>query len=118
MAKKEDIVQQMIDTIGELPAEWQRSWSLMPKRGEYPRVLSRYCFVHTALLTLLEPVDEKKYNLEQLLQELYFDQDRVADFSQQDITRLAMLIVKLLRYRASTRSTAAEILSENWFSNV
>jgi serine/threonine-protein kinase SRPK3 len=70
------------------------------------------------VLTLLEPDDEIKYNLEQLLQELYFDPDKVAEFTQQDITQLAKLIGKLLRYDPSTRSTAAEILSDDWFRNV
>jgi hypothetical protein len=35
MAKKGDIVQQMVDTIGELPAEWQSSFDAMPKFGQY-----------------------------------------------------------------------------------
>jgi hypothetical protein len=41
MAKKEDIIQQMVDTIGVLPAEWQRSWDSMPKRGECLGVSSK-----------------------------------------------------------------------------
>lgn len=66
---------------------------------------------HTEVLTSIEPMDEMSYNLEQLLQELYLDDERAADFSRQDLTQLAHLIGKLLRYRPSTRSTAAEILS-------
>jgi serine/threonine-protein kinase SRPK3 len=74
--------------------------------------------MHTIILTLLEPVNEIKYNLEQLLQELYFDPDRAAYFSQQDITRLAGLIGKLLRYDPSSRATAAEISSDDWFRGI
>jgi serine/threonine-protein kinase SRPK3 len=59
-----------------------------------------------------------KYNLEQLLQELYFDPDKAAEFTQQDITQFAKLISKLLRYDPFTRSTAAEILSDEWFRDV
>ncbi|KAG9511646.1 kinase-like protein, partial [Aureobasidium melanogenum] len=97
MAQKGDIIQQMVHTVGDLPAEWQSSWDSMLKQ---------------------EPVDEMNYNLEQLLQELYFDDERAADFSRQDLTQLAHLIGKLLRYRPSTRSTAAEILSAPWLGNV
>jgi hypothetical protein len=39
-----------------------------------------------------------KYNLEQLLQWLYFDPDKTAEFTQQDITQLARLIGKQLCY--------------------
>jgi serine/threonine-protein kinase SRPK3 len=63
-------------------------------------------------------MEETNYSLEQLLQELYFDPDRAAEFSQQEITRLAKLIGKLLRYHPSARSTAAEILLDGWFCNV
>jgi hypothetical protein len=34
MAKKGDIVQQMIDTIGELPGKWHSSFDAMPKFGQ------------------------------------------------------------------------------------
>jgi hypothetical protein len=40
MAKKGDIIQQIVDTIGELPAEWQRSWESMPKQGRCLRMSS------------------------------------------------------------------------------
>jgi serine/threonine-protein kinase SRPK3 len=112
MAKKGDIIQQMVDTIGELPAEWQRRRELMPKQGMYRS------YTQTTVLTLPEPVDETDYNLEQLLQELCFDHDKTADFSQQDIRRFTKLIGKLLRYHPSARSTAVEILSDGWFCNV
>jgi serine/threonine-protein kinase SRPK3 len=35
MSKKGDVVQQMVDTIGELPAKWQFSFDAMPKLGQY-----------------------------------------------------------------------------------
>jgi hypothetical protein len=71
-------------------------------------------YTYTVVLIIPEPTDDIKYNLQQLIQELYFDQDRVADFSHQEITRLAGLLGRLLRYHPSTRSTAAEILSDDW----
>jgi serine/threonine protein kinase len=99
-----------------------RNWVSTNFPYSYPEFLascSRVKLPRTCtLLTLSEPYDELKYNLEQLLQELYFDPDKVANFTQQDLTQLANLIGKLLRYDPSTRSTAAEILSEDWFRNV
>jgi hypothetical protein len=35
MAKKGDVLQQMVDTIGELPTKWQSSFDTMPKFGQY-----------------------------------------------------------------------------------
>lgn len=34
MAQKRDIIQQMVDTIGDLPTEWQFSWNSMLKQGQ------------------------------------------------------------------------------------
>lgn len=34
MAKKGDVLQQMVDTIGDLPTEWQSSFNSMPKWGQ------------------------------------------------------------------------------------
>jgi hypothetical protein len=35
MAKKGDVIQQTIDTIGELPAKWQSNFDAMPKLGQF-----------------------------------------------------------------------------------
>jgi serine/threonine-protein kinase SRPK3 len=34
MAQKGDIIQQMVHTVGDLPAEWQSSWDSMLKQGQ------------------------------------------------------------------------------------
>ena len=35
MARKEDIIQQMVNTMGKLPEEWQIRWQSMLKEGQY-----------------------------------------------------------------------------------
>ncbi|KAH0179481.1 kinase-like protein, partial [Aureobasidium melanogenum] len=98
MAKKEDILQQIADMIGEPPAKWQPKWKAMPK---WDQVYD----------------DDPVYNLEQWLDLTYFDDGKRLDFTREDIKQVGRMIRGLLQWCPSARSSVAEVLSSGWFQD-
>ncbi|KAG9936620.1 kinase-like protein, partial [Aureobasidium melanogenum] len=98
MAKKEDILQQIADMIGEPPAKWQPKWKAMPK---WDQVYD----------------DDPVYNLEQWLDLAYFDDGKRLDFTREDIKQVGRMIRGLLQWCPSARSSVAEVLSSGWFQD-
>ncbi|THZ38556.1 kinase-like protein [Aureobasidium pullulans] len=96
MAKREDILQQIADLIGEPPERWQPQWKAMPK---------------------WEPHDDDGpiYTLSQWLDLLYFDGNESPDFTRQELAQFGRLVGKLLRWCPSDRPSVTEVLSDEWF---
>ncbi|TIA24803.1 kinase-like protein [Aureobasidium pullulans] len=96
MAKREDILQQIADLIGEPPERWQPRWKAMPK---------------------WEPHDDDGpiYTLSQWLDLLYFDGNESPDFTRQELAQFGRLVGKLLRWYPSDRPSVTEVLSDEWF---
>ncbi|KAG9658474.1 kinase-like protein, partial [Aureobasidium melanogenum] len=98
MAKKEDILQQIADMIGEPPAKWQPKWKAMPK---WDQVYD----------------DDPVYNLEQWLDLTYFDGSKRLDFTTEDIKQVGRMIRGLLQWCPPDRSSVAEVVSNGWFQD-
>lgn len=77
-----------------LPERWQGLWETMS--GEVT-------------------TESSKIRLQEWLEEMYFDGERNADLSGDDIIRLGHIIQKLLRFEPSARASAREILDDQWF---
>ncbi|CAG7563782.1 unnamed protein product [Fusarium equiseti] len=89
------LVEQMIElTSDELPTRWQAKWHTM----------QQHAFQKDEDLTL-----------QKWLQETYFDNDKQAEFTADEITRLAEVIATMLKLEPSLRATPSEILAQNWF---
>ncbi|KAG9943986.1 kinase-like protein, partial [Aureobasidium melanogenum] len=98
MARKEDILQQIADMIGEPPEKWQPKWKALPK---WDQIYDE------------DPV----YNLEQWLDLTYFDDGKRIDFTREDIKQVARMIRGLLQWCPSERSSVSEVLANEWFQD-
>ncbi|KAF5554073.1 CMGC SRPK kinase [Fusarium napiforme] len=88
------LVEQMVQLIDdELPSRWQAKWQAM--QG-----------------TPTQPDDGMR--LYSWLEEVYFDDDKKAEFTKNDIKRAAELIARLMRFEPSLRASPNEILAESW----
>ncbi|KAL4802495.1 kinase-like domain-containing protein [Aspergillus unguis] len=65
-----------------------------------------------------EPTEPSGHTLEDWLEEMYFDGERKADLTKEDIAHLAQLIGKLLRFEPMQRASAQEILDDPWFKDI
>jgi serine/threonine-protein kinase SRPK3 len=72
---------------------------------------SKSCGPWTALGT----GDKTEKNLQEWLEETYFDGVREETLSRADIVKVGALIHRLLRFEPSTRASAQEILQDPWF---
>ncbi|KAL4812261.1 kinase-like domain-containing protein [Aspergillus spinulosporus] len=89
------LVDQMRELTNEpLPERWQEVWEAMS--GEVP-------------------TEGSKIRLQEWLEEMYFDGERNADLTGDDILKLGHIIQKLLRFEPSARASAREILNDPWF---
>lgn len=59
--------------------------------------------------------EDPPFLLQQWLEEIYFDPDRNADFTKQDITRVGDLVASMLKFEPSAKAQAKEILAGPWF---
>ncbi|KAG5810591.1 hypothetical protein H9Q74_005726 [Fusarium xylarioides] len=89
------LVEQMIERIDdELPSRWHAKWQAMQGTPAQP---------------------DDGMNLHSWLEEVYFDADKKAEFTKNDIKRAAELIARLMRFEPSLRAPPDEILAESWF---
>lgn len=91
MITKDILISQMIEEIGPLPGRWQ------------------------AKSNCAEMNEDTKYNLEQWLFELYFDEDKEAQFTHEQLQSWATVIRMLMKFEASERASAADVLKERCF---
>lgn len=52
--------------------------------------------------------------LQQWLEEVYFDENKRAELSPEDVRELGKVIRKMLRFEPSSRSTASRLLENAW----
>ncbi|KAL1858582.1 hypothetical protein Plec18167_003547 [Paecilomyces lecythidis] len=91
----EILVSQMLEmTSDELPKRWQAPWETMSQN-----------------IT----IDTSGPNLQEWLEEMYFDGERKEDLTREDIIKLGKIIGKLLRFEPYSRASAREILDDPWF---
>lgn len=63
-----------------------------------------------------EVTETTALNLQQWLEEVYFDCALRPDLTREDIVRLGQIIGRLLRFEPSARASAREVLDNPWFS--
>ena len=89
------LVQQMMEfATDSLPSRWQTKWQAM--QGD--------------LLC-----DDSDYTFQEWLEEVYFDDNKQAEFTKEDITQVGKLIGRMLKFEPSLRATASDVLSDAWF---
>ncbi|KAF4483451.1 CMGC SRPK kinase [Fusarium agapanthi] len=89
------LVEQMIElTSDELPSRWQAKWHAMQ-----------------------EDVPQKNggFTLQKWLEETYFGNNKQAEFTTEEIARVAQAIAGMLKLEPSLRATPSEILAQDWF---
>lgn len=62
-----------------------------------------------------EPTDNAVPNLQEWLEELYFDSPQSPDLTREDIVKLGQIIGSLLRFEPSARASAKQVLDDPWF---
>lgn len=80
-----------------LPDRWQEIWKTM-------KVTEDVSWINETPLTL-----------EQWLEEIYFDEERVTEFTKEDIDKIGELVRRMMRYEPSSRALAHQILDDPWF---
>lgn len=89
------LVRQMLElTRDELPECWQAQWRN---------------------LDAASPGVEDIHSLQSWLEEMYFDGERNADLTREDILRVGALVGRMLRLEPRARASANEILQDPWF---
>ncbi|KAI9679435.1 MAG: hypothetical protein M1817_005457 [Caeruleum heppii] len=89
------LVRQMLEMANDgLPERWQPKWKAMDKES---------------------PGEESGHTLQEWLEEMYFDGERKAELTREDMLKLGQLIERLLRFEPSERASASEILQDSWF---
>jgi serine/threonine-protein kinase SRPK3 len=97
MATPVSVVHQMLQTASdELPERWQQKWRTMDSTWTGDRTAN---------------------NLQEWLEETYFDGLRNEDLTREDIIRVGALVLRLLRFEPSTRASAQETLEDPWFED-
>lgn len=59
--------------------------------------------------------DGDNYTLQEWLEEVYFDNNKKAEFTREDIAKVGKLIGRMLKFEPSLRATASDALSDVWF---
>ncbi|GKU06982.1 unnamed protein product [Fusarium langsethiae] len=89
------LVEQMIElTSDELPSRWQAKWHAMQEDV---------------------PQNDGGFTLQKWLEETYFGNDKQAEFTTEEITRIAEAIALMLKLEPSLRATPSEILAQDFF---
>jgi hypothetical protein len=55
-------------------------------------------------------------NLQNWLEEVYFDSRLIPDLTREDIVRLGHIIGRLLHFEPSARASARQVLNDPWFN--
>ncbi|CAI7610790.1 unnamed protein product [Penicillium palitans] len=80
----------------DLPERWHAIWEMMKGDND-------------------EPPDTTAPNLQQWLEELYFDAPQSPDLTREDVARLGQIIGSLLLFEPSARASAKQVLEDPWF---
>ncbi|KAF5667158.1 dis1-suppressing kinase [Fusarium heterosporum] len=89
------LVEQMIElTSDELPSRWQTKWNAMQE--DVPQAYG-------------------DFTLHKWLEEVYFDNEKQAEFTAEEIARVAEATARMLKLEPSLRATPGEILAQNYF---
>lgn len=62
------------------------------------------------------PGDNSSYTLREWLEEVYFDEERNHDLTQDDILEVGKLVQSMLKFEPSKRASAKEMLRNSWFN--
>ncbi|KAJ5824273.1 hypothetical protein N7447_006613 [Penicillium robsamsonii] len=93
------LVGQMREMVtDELPERWQDKWKAMMKTGD------------TMATESTGP------NLQEWLEEVYFDGPLSPDLTREDIVRLGQIVRRLLHFEPSVRASARQVLNDPWFN--
>ncbi|GAB0136264.1 hypothetical protein EsDP_00004571 [Epichloe bromicola] len=88
------LIEQMIElTDDELPSRWQAKWQ--PMQNDTPQ-------------------RDENYTLHKWLEEVYFDNGKQAEFTKEEIARIAELTTRMLKFEPCLRAAPSEILAEDW----
>lgn len=52
------------------------------------------------------------------LEDIYFDDNKVSEFTRQDIARVCELVTRMLKFEPSSRASATEIISDPRFKGL
>lgn len=81
----------------DLPKRWQKIWDTMNKWDDVT-------------------AESSGPNLQEWLEEVYFDGRRTPDLTREDIMRLGEMIGSLLCFEPSARASARQLLDDPWFN--
>ncbi|KAJ6114186.1 protein kinase [Penicillium capsulatum] len=81
----------------DLPERWQEAWDTM-NAGD-------------GIAT-----ESTGHNLQEWLEEVYFDGPQSPDLTREDIVRLGQIIGRLLQFEPWTRASARQVLDDPWFN--
>lgn len=81
----------------DLPERWQRAWETMYAEDDIAK-------------------ESAGLNLQEWLEEVYFDGPQSPDLTREDIARLGQIVGRLLHLEPSARASARQILENPWFN--
>jgi serine/threonine-protein kinase SRPK3 len=61
------------------------------------------------------PEENSGYTLLEWLEEIYFDEERTHDLTQDDILKVGKLVQSMLKFEPSRRASATEIIQDSLF---
>lgn len=111
MTNKSLVVNQMIDSLGQLPLRWQSQWESMRNEGKFG---ARQKALNADFLVRLEYQVEEPLNLQAWLEEVYLDPEKSPDLTRDDLQSIGVLIRKLMRFEPQSRVCAKDILMDDW----
>ncbi|KAG6044892.1 hypothetical protein E4U33_001465 [Claviceps sp. LM78 group G4] len=89
------IVGQIIEvTSEEVPSKWQAKWHAMEQEA---------------------PEQDGGFTLKKWLQDVYFDSDKLAEFTPEEVSDIYRVVAAMLRFEPSLRATPSESLARAWF---
>ncbi|MCJ1331386.1 hypothetical protein MMC10_008076 [Thelotrema lepadinum] len=117
----------MVNIIGEFPpyaylfADWGRDSTTSPRFLNARRTLGElpedYLEKMKSRDVHVPPLDFDKGHLQKILTPVPEDEDKANIFSEEDYSRLAVLIRRLMQYKPSERASAREALEDPFFSS-
>jgi len=82
----------------KLPNRWQEKWQVMTKTKE----------IHDNPPTTL---------LEWLEEAYYFHENKVEEFTKQDLATICEFVSQMLKFEPGARASPSDILNKSWFMN-
>lgn len=61
------------------------------------------------------PDEDHSYTLQEWLAEVYFDDDKHAEFTREDMVSVGKRIESMLKFESSLRAAASNTLTDSWF---